>query len=43
MEFLIVGCSEYCLINAAFGGQATKDIGNVFGKGIYVKKLSLSI
>ena len=43
IELLIVGCSEYCLINAAFGGQATKDIGRALGKGIYVKKVSLSI
>jgi hypothetical protein len=31
------------LINAALGGQATKDIGKALGNGIYVKKLSLSI
>jgi hypothetical protein len=31
------------LINAAFGGQATKDMGRALGKGIYVKKVSLSI
>jgi len=33
--------SRYCLIKAVFGGWDNKEVGNIFGNELFVKKSSL--